>query len=98
MADLIVSIELPTNIALFGSWGSGKSSFAQLLRGCLEAREPRVGLVVYDAWTFEGESLQRNFISACSHSTGADGRSRPLLVRFDLVVELFCDAEQSCGR
>lgn len=79
VADLIVSTDTPANIALFGPWGSGKSSFAQLLRGCLEERKPKVGMVVYDAWTFEGESLQRNFISAAATRLGltedADSRN-----------------------
>ena len=68
VADLVTVTEPPINIALFGAWGSGKSSFARLLDGALKSRRPKARLVVYDAWTFEGESLQRNFISAAANA------------------------------
>ena len=63
VAELIASSEPPVNIALFGPWGSGKSSFAQSLNRELPNQLVATRLVTYDAWTFAGESFQRNFIS-----------------------------------
>lgn len=70
VADLIASAEPPVNIALFGSWGSGKSSFAQLLKRELKQQTVATRLVTYDAWTFREESFQRNFISQAATKLG----------------------------
>lgn len=51
VAELIEDTSPPTNIALFGPWGSGKSSFANLLDEELE-RAKIAKLVTYNAWTF----------------------------------------------
>ena len=69
VAELVAASETPLNVALFGAWGSGKSSFARLLEKSLE-RYRGVKLVTYNAWTFEGESLQRSFISSAASSLG----------------------------
>lgn len=69
VAELVATSATPMNVALFGAWGSGKSSFAQLLRTALK-KHPKVELVTYNAWTFEGESLQRSFISSVANSLG----------------------------
>jgi hypothetical protein len=69
VAELVATSETPLNVALFGAWGSGKSSFAHLIEDSLE-RYPGVKLVTYNAWTFEGESLQRSFISGVATVLG----------------------------
>jgi len=61
LAVHVVTAETPLNIALYGPWGSGKSSAFELLRRRLE--EKPVRLVHYDASRYGGESLRRNFIS-----------------------------------
>jgi hypothetical protein len=66
VADVVTIGEPPLNVALFGPWGSGKSSFYELLRRALankRRRKKKVGLVRYDAWKYGGHSLKRNFIS-----------------------------------
>lgn len=63
VADLLTSAEPPLNVALFGPWGSGKSSFATLLRKALAQRRMKTAFVVYDAWKYNGEALQRTFIA-----------------------------------
>jgi hypothetical protein len=71
LADLTLSAETPANVALFGPWGSGKSSVYELLRRALQATAPkRVKLIRYDAWKYGGESLQRNFISHAATELG----------------------------
>ena len=42
VADLLAVAEPPLNVALFGSWGSGKSSFASLLRGVVTTKDPKL--------------------------------------------------------
>jgi ABC-type transport system involved in cytochrome bd biosynthesis fused ATPase/permease subunit len=47
VAELVATPETPLNVALFGAWGSGKSSFARLLAKSLE-RYQGVKLVTYN--------------------------------------------------
>ncbi len=75
VADLVAEAETPVNVALFGPWGSGKSSIFELLRRALDSREPAVALVRYDAWKYGGQSLQRNFISHVATELGFSGAS-----------------------
>jgi hypothetical protein len=64
LADLLTIADPPLNVALFGPWGSGKSSFATLLRKALaQPRKMKTAFVVYDAWKYSGEALQRSFIA-----------------------------------
>lgn len=70
VAELAVHAETPVNIALFGPWGSGKSSFYELLRSELCARDGGVELVRYDAWKYGGGALKRNFISSAATELG----------------------------
>ncbi len=73
VAELVVHAPTPANIALFGAWGSGKSSFFELLRRALQEKwGGKVALVRYDAWKFGGESLKRNFISHVATQLGLD--------------------------
>lgn len=70
IADLTRHTEPPASIALFGPWGSGKSSLYELLCRALEGVQPEIRPVRYDAWQFGGESLQRNFISHVAADLG----------------------------
>ncbi len=76
VAELIEASPTPTNVALFGPWGAGKSSFANLLDRELEKRG-KAKLVVYGAWTFAGESLQRNLISTAAIQLNLDAKNYP---------------------
>lgn len=69
VAELAVHAELPVNIALFGPWGSGKTSLYNLIEMSLDAKAadrpelPTIRTIRYDAWKFGGESLKRNFVA-----------------------------------
>lgn len=63
VADLLTTAEPPLNVSLFGAWGSGKSSFATLLKEALGRRRMKTAFVHYDAWKYSGEALQRSFIA-----------------------------------
>ena len=75
IADLVTRADAPFNVALFGPWGSGKSSMAGLLEGEFRTRSNgRRGsspqLVVYNAWKLGGKGLHRNFIAHAAHELG----------------------------
>ncbi len=74
VAELVLTADTPLAVALFGPWGSGKSSFRELLRRRLQKTAPKVKLLHYDAWAFAGESLQRNFISHAARELGLDDK------------------------
>jgi hypothetical protein len=76
VADLVALGKPPFNVALFGPWGSGKSSMARLVEAELATRSsgqgdsPSPAFVIYDAWKFGGKSLRRNFISHVAGKLG----------------------------
>ncbi len=70
VAETILGLKPPLTLGLFGPWGSGKSSFCELLRRDLANRDRSVRLVKYDASTYGGEALKRNFISHIATQLG----------------------------
>jgi KAP family P-loop domain len=75
VAELITVAEPPLNVALFGPWGSGKSSFAVLLKEEMRRRSPRTAFITYDAWKYSGEALQRSFLARVSEKLDVEGGS-----------------------
>ncbi|MEV6758227.1 P-loop NTPase fold protein [Streptomyces sp. NPDC051214] len=67
--DVVLSVPTPTNIAVWGPWGSGKSGVGNLLRGLLDEREG-VRFVRFDAFKYAENPLRRNFIIAAAASLG----------------------------
>lgn len=63
VAELAVSASGKVNVALFGPWGSGKSSFNALLREELRELDKNVGHVTFDAWKNSGDGFRANFLS-----------------------------------
>ena len=68
VAELAGRVEMPVNIAVYGPWGSGKSSLFELIKPELKQRIGRDGFPVvkaisYDAWKFSGTPLKRTFIT-----------------------------------
>lgn len=64
VADVAVTGDPPLNIALYGPWGAGKSSFFALLRQKINEKDKRARVVRYDAWKYGGKTLKRNFITS----------------------------------
>ncbi len=62
LADLATQASTPANIALYGPWGSGKSSIAALLGAELKSRNSPVRFARYDAFKYAKLPLQRHFI------------------------------------
>lgn len=69
VAEIALTAQTPTNIALFGAWGSGKSSIYSMITKHLgKIAGDEVQVARYDAWKYGGQDLKRNFI----HSVAAD--------------------------
>ncbi len=66
VADLIQTTETPANIAVFGPWGSGKSSFGRLLEKELRTRKALNRIVFFDAWKYDESPLRRHFLSVAA--------------------------------
>ncbi len=68
LADLVTTLPTPTSVALFGPWGSGKSSIYNLLDAELSDRQSNARLVRYDAFRYARLPLQRHFIRSLATS------------------------------
>lgn len=73
VADLAVNATTPVNIALFGPWGSGKSSFFGLLSERLQDEHKKtVKVARYDAWKYGGRALKKHFVSSVVRQVSGD--------------------------
>lgn len=70
VAETLTVLDPPLTVGLFGPWGSGKSSMFELLRRELGELKAHTRLVRYDASTYGGEALKRNFISHIASDLG----------------------------
>jgi hypothetical protein len=72
IAELALTSGGHLNVALFGPWGSGKSSFYGLLRDSL-ADATNIQALRFDAWKNSGPGFQTNFLSfMAAEIPGAD--------------------------
>jgi len=71
-AELAISSPGNANIALFGPWGSGKSSFNALLREELGKQKSKTQHVTFDAWKNAGTGFRTNFLSEIAAQLKAD--------------------------
>ncbi|MDX2357966.1 KAP family NTPase [Dietzia sp. PP-33] len=73
VADLALNVTPPVNIALFGAWGSGKSSFFGLLDQRLATSGQAVETATYDAWKYGGRALKKHFVGSVAEQLGLGG-------------------------
>ncbi|MGS0561373.1 KAP family P-loop NTPase fold protein [Microbacterium aurugineum] len=71
-AELAVSSPGNANIALFGPWGSGKSSFNALLGEELGKQSSKTQHITFDAWKNAGSGFRTNFLSEVASQLKAD--------------------------
>lgn len=69
LAALVTTVSAPSNIALYGPWGSGKSGIANLLKSKIDG-SGGVRFVRFDAFKYADVPLRRNFISAVAGELG----------------------------
>jgi len=63
LEKIIKDSDIPHTIALFGSWGSGKSSIIKTLYEKLKNDESsKVKVFIYDAWKYSKDDFRRTFI------------------------------------
>lgn len=69
LVALCQTTTLPANVALFGAWGSGKSSLANLLEGEFKRdNSDSVAFARFDAFKYAGASLRRHLLSQIARS------------------------------
>lgn len=73
VAELAVNAAPPVNVALFGPWGSGKSSFFGLLTERMTASGAPVKIARYDAWKYGGRALKKHFVGSIADQVGLGG-------------------------
>lgn len=75
VAEIAWTADAPVNIALFGAWGSGKSSVYSMIEEHLNRIAPRkVKIARYDAWKYGGRELKRNFIDSLAQELKLDNK------------------------
>lgn len=75
VAEIAWSADAPVNIALFGAWGSGKSSVYSMVEAHLQRIAlKKVRVARYDAWKYGGRELKRNFISSLANELDLDDK------------------------
>lgn len=73
LEHLIRTVPTPTNIALYGAWGAGKSGIANLLRERV-LQLPGVKFARFDAFKYAENPLRRNFVAAVASSLGINDK------------------------
>ncbi|GAA1027830.1 MULTISPECIES: P-loop NTPase fold protein [Amycolatopsis] len=69
LVELATRVDTPTNIALYGPWGSGKSGIANLVKGRLHGVKG-VRFVRFDAFKYAENPLRRTFVTAAANELG----------------------------
>ncbi|WP_336633662.1 MULTISPECIES: KAP family P-loop NTPase fold protein [unclassified Microbacterium] len=69
LAELVCSVPTPSNVALYGPWGSGKSGIGNLLASKLKTRNG-VRFARFDAFKYAENPLRRNFVSVVANALG----------------------------
>lgn len=60
LTKAIQKCSTPFTIGLFGKWGSGKSTIANILKKEFEAI--KIPVVIFDVWKHQGDALRRTFL------------------------------------
>jgi hypothetical protein len=89
VAELVGTSKGKLNIALFGPWGSGKSSFYGLLREELQTLDADIAPIAFDAWKNAGPSFHTNFLSEIARQIkGVDAEIANRLFQTSRTVNL----------
>lgn len=69
LAALVRTVKTPSNIALYGPWGSGKSGIANLLKAKVDNKDG-IRFARFDAFKYAELPFRRNFVSAVATELG----------------------------
>lgn len=69
LAALVRTVKTPSNIALYGPWGSGKSGIANMLKAQVD-RKDGIRYARFDAFKYAELPFRRNFVSAVATELG----------------------------
>ena len=61
LEKIILNVETPFSIGLYGGWGTGKSSIINTLKKKFKENS-NVKFFVYDAWKYSKDSFRRTFL------------------------------------
>lgn len=64
LSSLLLNIQTPFTIGIYGDWGSGKTSFMDLLRKYLQ-KEHDIKSSLLNAWEYENENSLRLLAVSC---------------------------------
>lgn len=82
LQTIVKRCKAPFTIALYGSWGTGKSSVVGILKGCLD--EDSIPTIVVDVWKYQEDSLRRTVLQEMDRQ----GRTEfPELYNFDFSLD-----------
>ena len=73
VAQLVGTARGHLNVAVFGPWGSGKSSFFGLLANELATLRKPPRVLRFDAWQNAGTNFQANFLASVAGQLGQAG-------------------------
>lgn len=74
LASLAATVPMPTNVALYGPWGSGKTGIGNLVRAELAKHGGKISYARFDAFKYAQNPLRRNFVSAVAKELGITDR------------------------
>ena len=69
LESLVANADTPSNIAVFGAWGSGKTSLSRLVKARLSPNK-RVRFVYFNAWKYAETPLRRHFLAGAGKELG----------------------------
>lgn len=69
LVHLVQTVPTPSNIALYGAWGSGKSGIGKMLQSSLP-KSKKIRYARFDAFKYAQNPLRRNFVSVVASALG----------------------------
>jgi len=76
LKEVIINIQTPFTIGLFGEWGSGKSSIVNTAQSELEKETTqKIKFIKYDAWKYANDSFRRMFLKTVQAGLNIEGSS-----------------------
>src|SRR5680860_351336 len=72
LMDLVLCVPTPSNIALYGRWGSGKTSLSNMLEQRIMEEAPHVAYTRFDSFKWAETPLHRHFLGQVAKGLQVD--------------------------